>query len=221
MTPTRATPHLSAHAMVAQETHIQVKCLHECHMSCMKCHHAHFPSHSLIPSHMHMPRVKTVNSITNDPCIEPSPAHQYPMQVPMGNQSKVNPDFYHITQSLCDKHDRVSSLGNITFRLTLRVSYTHTELFRSHCGSLIPMFQAFQLRGLTVPFLLCPTLLIYIYFYVLNCETFIGRHPKYELTTHSSTMMMDDPIHAHTPNIMRCPCAYAMLMPLHVLMLHV
>ena len=198
MTPKRATPHLSAHAMVAQQTHIQVKCLHECHKSCMKCHHAQIPSHSPTPSHMHMPSVKTVIGITNDPCIELSLAHQYPMQVPMGNQSRVNSDSYHTTQSLCDKHDRVSSLGNITFRVTLRVSYTHvTELFGSHCGSLTPMFQAFHLRGLTVPFLLRPTHIIYIYFIVLNRETSIGRHPKYELTTHSSTLMMNDHIHTH------------------------
>ena len=221
MTPTRATLQLSAHAMVAQQTHIQVKCLHECHMSCMNCHHAQIPSHSLTPSHMLRPSVKTVTGITNDPCIKPSPVHQYPMQVPMGNQSRVNPDSYNTTRSLCDKHDRVSSLGNTTFRLTPWVSYIHTKLFGSHRGSLTPMFQDFHLRGLTVPFLLCPTHLIYISFYVLNRETFIGRRPKYELTTHSSTMMMDDPTHAHTPNIMRCPCAYAMLMPLHVLMLHV
>ena len=140
MTPTRATPHLSAHAMVTQKTHIQVKCLHECHMSCMKCHHAHIPSHSPTPSQMHMPSVKTVTGITNDPCIEPS-STPFPMQVPMVNQSRVNLDSYHITQSLCDKHDRVSSLGNKTFRITPRVSYTHvTELFESHRGSLTPMF---------------------------------------------------------------------------------
>ena len=190
-------------------------------MSCMKCHHAQIPSHSPTPSHMHMPSVKTVTGITNDPCIKPSPTHQYPMQVPMGNQSRVNPDSYHTTRSLCDKHDRVSSLGNRTFWLTPRVSSTYTELFGSHRGSLTPMFQAFHLRGLTVPFLPRPTHIIYIYFYVLNCETFIRRRPKYELTTHSSTVMMDDPTHAHTPNITRCPYAYAMLMPLHVLMLHV
>ena len=136
---------------------------------------------------------------------------------PILNQS----DSYHTTRSLCDKHDRVSSLGNRTFRLTLRVSYTHIELFGSHRRSLTPMFQAFQLRGLTAPFLLCPTHIIYISFYVLNSETFIGRRPKYELTTHSSTMMRDDPTHAHTPNIMQCPSAYAMLMPLHDIMLHV
>ena len=136
----------------------------------------------------------------------------YPMQVPMGNQSRVNPDSYHTTQSLSNNHDRVSSLCNITFRITPRVSFTHvpvinmtvcllwaTKLFGSHCGSLIPMFQAFHLRGLTVPFLLRPTHIIYISFYVLNRETFIGRRPKYELTTHSSTMMMYDHTHAHTP----------------------
>ena len=64
------------------------------------------------------------------------------------------------------------------------------------------MFQAFHLRGLTVSFLLRPTHIIYIYFYVLNHETSIGRRPKYELTTHSSTLMMNDHIHAHTPNML-------------------
>ena len=128
------------------------------------------------------------------------------MQVPMGNQSRVNPDSYHTTLSLCDKHNRVSSLGNRTFRLTPRVSYTHTELFESHRGSLTPIFQAFHLRGLTVPFLLCPTHINYISFYVLNRETFIGRCPKYELTTHSSTLMMNDHIHPHTPNMLMSLC---------------
>ena len=101
----------------------------------------------------------------------------------------------------------MSSLGNRTFRITPRVSYTHvTERFESHRWSLTLMFQAFHLRGLTVPFLLRPTHLIYISFYVLNREIFIGRCPKYELTTHSSTMMMDDHIHAHTPNMLMCLC---------------
>ena len=57
-----------------------------------------------------------------------------------------------------------------------------------------------------VPFLLCPTHLIYISFYVLNHETFIRRRPKYGLTTHSSTMIMDDHIHAHTPNMLMSLC---------------
>ena len=129
------------------------------------------------------------------------------MQVPMGNKSQVNPDSYHTIQSLCDKHDRVSSLGNRTFRIAPRVSYTHvTELFRSHRGSLTPMFLTFTLRGLTVPFLLFPTHIIYIYFYVLNRKTSIRCRPKYELTTHSSTLMMNDHIHAHTPNMLISLC---------------
>ena len=221
MTPTRATPHLSAHAMVAQQTHIHVKCLHECHMSCMKCHHAHIPSHLPNPSHMHMPSVKPslvlpmthVSSpyrLTSTQCKCQWATNPKSISFPI-----TQPEVYAINMTVC------LLWATKLFRLTPRVSYTHTELFRSHCRSLIPMFQAFQLRGLTVSFLLRPTHLIYISFYVLNCETFIRRHPKYELTTHSSTMMMDDPIHAHTRNIMRCPCAYAMLMPLHVLMLHV
>ena len=131
----------------------------------------------------------------------------YPMQVPMGNKSQVNPDSYHTTQSLCDKHDRVSSLGNITFWITPWVSYTHvTKLFGSHRGSLTPMFQDFHLRGLTIPFLLRPTHINYISPYALNRESFIGRHPKYELTTHSSTLMMDGYTHAHTPNMLMSLC---------------
>ena len=126
----------------------------------------------------------------------------YPMQMPMGNQSRVNLDSYHTTRSLSDNHDCVSSLGNRTFRFTPRVSYTYTELFGSHRRCLTPMFQTFHLKGLTVLFLLCPTHIINISFYVLNRETFIGRRPKYELTTHSSTMMMDDHTHAHT--LMSC-----------------
>ena len=101
----------------------------------------------------------------------------------------------------------MSSLGNRTFQITSRVSYTHvTKLFGSHRGSFTPMFQAFHLRGLTVPFLLRPTHIIYIYFYVLNRETSIGCRPKYKLTTHSSTLMMNDYIHAHTPNMLMSLC---------------
>ena len=68
------------------------------------------------------------------------------------------------------------------------------------------MARIIHLRGLTVPFLLLPTHIIYIYFYVLNRETSIGRCPKYELTTHSSTLMMNDHIHAHTPNMLMSLC---------------
>ena len=46
----------------------------------------------------------------------------------------------------------------------------------------------------------------YISLYVLNRETSIGHRPKYELTTHSSTLMMNDHIHAHTPNMLMSLC---------------
>ena len=93
----------------------------------------------------------------------------------------------------------MSSLGNRTFRLTPQVSYTHTKLFRSHRGSLTPMFQAFHLMGLMTLFLFRPTQFNYISLYDLNHESFIGRRLKNELTTHSSTLMMDDHTYAHTP----------------------
>ena len=68
------------------------------------------------------------------------------------------------------------------------------------------MFQDFHQRGLTVPFLLCTTHIIYIYFYVLNYETSIGHRPKYIFTTHSSTLMMNAHIYAHTPNMLMSLC---------------
>ena len=121
-------------------------------------------------------------------------------------------------RSLCDNHDRVSSLSNRTFWLTSQVSYTYIELFGSHLGYLTHMFQVFHLWGLTTPFLLRPTHINYISLYDLNYESFIGRRPKYELTTHSSTLMMDDLTHAHTP-MSRDDRAYEMqscnFMPCH------
>ena len=80
-----------------------------------------------------------------------------------------------------------------------RRSLTPIQNFSDHTAGLTPMFQAFHLRGLTVSFLLRPTHINYISLYDLNHESFIRRRPKYELTTHSSTLMMDDHTHAHTP----------------------
>ena len=141
-----------------KQTHIQVKCLHECHMSCMRCHHAHIPSHSPTPSDMHMPSVKTVTSSTNN-------LFHFPMQVPMGNQSRVNPDSYHTTRSLCDKckNDHVSSLGNKNFWISPQVSYTFRHFLGFprwiHHLTNIPGFSSNSL------FLLHPTHIVYIYFY--------------------------------------------------------
>ena len=76
---------------------------------------------------------------------------QYSMQVLMGNQSRVNPDSYHTTRSLCDKHDRVSSLGNRSFRITSWVSYT--------------LNPGFSLEGINDPFLDLPNT-CYLYFFL-------------------------------------------------------
>ena len=56
------------------------------------------------------------------------------------------------------------------------------------------------------PFLLHLIHINYISLYALNRESFIGSRPKYELTTHSSTLMMDDHTHAHTPNMLMSLC---------------
>ena len=95
-----------------------------------------------------------------------------------------------------------------------------TKLFDLHCGSLTPMFQAFHLRGLTTPFLLRLTHINYISLYDLNHESFIGRRPKYELTTHSSTLMtVTTPMHTHPCHTMivhmKCNHAISCYVMLH------
>ena len=167
-------------------------------MLCMECLHAHIPSPSSTPSHMPMPSVTTVTGSTNDTHI-PSPYRltntQCKCQWATNLESIPTPvtqlEVYVITMTVC------LLLATELFGLR-RGSLTPIHNFSDHTGSLTHMFQAFHLRGLTIPFLLRPIHIIYISFYVLNRETFIGRHPKYELTTHPSTLMMDDHTHAHT-----------------------
>ena len=90
-----------------------------------------------------------------------------------------------------------------TFRITPHVSYTHVP--------------GFSPEGVNSP-LLAPLNTHYLYFfYFLNRETFIGHHPKYELTTHSSTLMMDDHTHAHTPNMLMSLCICNTNMPFHAM----
>ena len=64
----------------------------------------------------------------------------------------------------------------------------------------------FFTRGGIYPILVCPA---HVFFMLCNHETHFGHCPSTELTTHSSRMM-NDYNHAHTPDSMRCPCAYAM-----------
>ena len=152
-----------------------------------------YPSHPPTTSHMPMPSVTTVTGSTNDTHI-PSP--------------------YRLTSTQC-KCQWATNLESIPTPITQLEVYVitmtmcllwATEFFGLHYGSLTPMFQDFHLRGLTTPFLLRPTHPNYILLYDLNHESFIGRHPKYELTTYSSTLMMDDYTHAHTTNMLMSLC---------------
>ena len=155
-------------------------------MSCMKCFHAHIPNHSSTPSHTPMPSVTTVTSSTNDTHI---------------------PSSYRLTSTQCKCQWKINpeSIPTLITQLevyviTMIVSLLWaTELFGLLRGSLTLMFQAFHLRRLTAPFLVCPTHINYISLYDLNHESFIGRRPKYKFTTHSSTLMMNYHTHAHTP----------------------
>ena len=67
-TPTRVTPHLSAHECHEYTIkHISVKCLHECPYVMHEMSSCPYPESSPTPSHMHMPSVKTIIGSTNDP----------------------------------------------------------------------------------------------------------------------------------------------------------
>ena len=150
-------------------------------MSCMECLHTHILSHSSTPSHTPMPSVTTITCSTNDTHIR-APTDSLVPNASTNGKLIPTPitqlEVYVITMAMC--------------------LLWATELFGLPRGSLTPMFQAFHLRGLTTSFLLRPTHINYISLYDLNHESFIGHRPKYELTTHSSTLMMDDHTHMHT-----------------------
>ena len=155
-------------------------------MSCMECLHTHIQGHSSIPSHTPMPRVTTVTSSTNGPHI-PSPYRVTSTQCKC--QWATNPESIPIP---------IIQLEVYVITRTVCLLWA-TKIFGLRRGSLTPMFSVFHLRGLRTPFLLRPTYINYISLYDLNHESFIGRRLENEHTTHSSTLMMDDHTHAHTP----------------------
>ena len=105
----------------------------------MRCFQAHIPSHSPTPSHMPMPSVAIVIGNTNDTHI-PSLCRLTNTQcdLPMGNQSRVNPDSYHSNLGLSDKHDSVSSLWATELFGLHRGSLTPTENFPDHTAGVRP-----------------------------------------------------------------------------------
>ena len=82
------------------------------------------------------------------------------------------------------------------------VLFLVTDLFGSHYGSLTPNVPGFSPKKNNGPLLATPTHINYISLYDLNRKSFIGHGSKYWLTTHSSTLMMDDHTHAHKPNML-------------------
>ena len=155
-------------------------------MSCMKCPHAHIPSHSPIPPHMPMPSVTTVTGCTND-------THILSPYRPTSTQCKcqwtTNPEsiLTAITQLEVYVLRVFLILGYKTFRITQQVSYTHTEFFGSHHGSLTPKVLGFHLRRLTTLFLLRPThinLFSFVLFILYHHESQLDV-VRFELTTHS------------------------------------
>ena len=158
----------------------------------MKCFHAHTPSHSPTPSHMPMPSVAIITGNTNDTHISSlCRLTNTQCNLPMGNQSRVNPDSYHSTLGLSDNHDRVFSLGNRNFGLCLG-SLTPKHNFLDNTTGLLHPYRIFRtiprvfytqvpgfhLRGLMTLFLLRPTHINYFSFYDLNYESLLDVVPK-------------------------------------------
>ena len=131
-------------------------------MSCMKCHHAHIPSHSPIPSHMPMPSVTTVTGSTNDihiPSLYRFTSTHYKCHWATRPESIPTPitqlEVYVLFVFLNFRQQNFSA-----YTAGLLLPYIN---FGSCRGSLTPMFQAFHLRRLTTPFLLHPTHIDYYF----------------------------------------------------------
>ena len=112
----------------------------------MKCFHAHTPSHSPTPSHMPMTSVTIVTGNTNDTHI-PILCQLTNTQcnLPMGNQSRVNPDSHHSTLGLSDKHDSVSSFWATELFNLHRGSLTPTKNFPDHIAGISHPYKTFQI----------------------------------------------------------------------------
>ena len=110
--------------------------------------------------------------------------------------SYTHTEIWDLSLNLLHPYKNSGSLpGSLTpiqkFGISPRVSYTHTEIrdlspsllhphrnSRSLPGSLTPILQASHLRGLTAPFLLCPTHFNYSSFPVSNYESSLDVVPK-------------------------------------------
>ena len=96
---------------------------------------------------------------------EPSqPPTHHPMQVLMVNQYRISPDSHFTTRSLCDIYLFVSCrFGQQNFSGSHHGSLTPSDIFRAFTGgyAVLPGFQAFHLKGVSIPYLLRPTHFIF------------------------------------------------------------
>ena len=121
------------------------------------------------------------------PHVPSQPPTHHPMQVPMGNQYRVSPDSHHTTRSLCDIYLIVLCLfGQQNFPGSHRRSLTFSEIFWAFTDgyTVKPGFQDFHLRGVSIPYLLRPTLFVF-HFHLTICDS-IGIHPILEPTQFST-----------------------------------
>ena len=181
--PTRATPHLCAHAIpwFNHYNHIEQQHMHfymNAHMSC-QC-----PEPLLTPSHMHMLCIK-----------KPS----FPKQ-------NIFVLYFNSLDSLKKTvlfKIHVSFVGNGLFEVSPHVSYT----FRHFCGLspldayVSPRIQAFHLRG-------CLSLLATSRHKISNLAT-LGRHPFFQSPPFKHQTQCSFMPCTHTC-FTQCPSAYAM-----------
>ena len=136
-------------------------------MSCMRCHHAHIPSHSPTPSHMPMLSVTTQSLVVpmTHICriltgsLEPTTSANGQLISSQPRLLITQLEVYVLIVCLI--------VGHITFRLTPQVSYTHRRTFRiipqvsyTHLITfrIIPRVSYTHIpRRLTAPFFLLPT----------------------------------------------------------------
>ena len=116
------------------------------------------------------------------------------------------------------------SYTHTTFRIAPRVSHIHTEILDIFVG-LLPYINFGYLHGsltliqdlspVMTPFLLRPTHLNSTSLYDLSHESFIGRRPKHELITRSLRMVNNHTVHSH-PTRRDVTVHMNAMMPIHI-----
>ena len=138
------------------------------------------------------------------------PPTHHPMQVPMGNQYRVSPDSHLTTRSLCDVYLIVSCFfGQQNFPRSHRgggggggVSYTLRHFSGFHRWiRCLTRFSGFSPEGVSIPYLLRPTLFVFPFH--LTLWNSIGLCPIPKPTQFSTKRSAKSVLCTHT-HVMWC-----------------